>query len=150
MPSKLQQYLTTIVGTLTTVTLSLISFAFELPREFVWLTFFVGSIITITATLLEQRLLDATSTELNSKLEIYRLFDKIKDPELQQLANDAVTECIYKLQNYAKGTISSPIDAHFYLIERTSKCQRIFQATYWVPRIRTLYNIEDTFVGKKL
>lgn len=119
MTKKLQSHITTIVGTLVTVLLSLVSdFLLKLPTEITWLTFSIGAIITITITLLEQRLLDTNSEEINRKLEIYRLLSNIGDDELLKRGHTAIEECRTELENLAKGVlrIESP-ELYQYLIK---------------------------------
>ncbi|MBL7178548.1 MAG: hypothetical protein ISS66_22220 [Desulfobacteraceae bacterium] len=147
MPQKLQGYVTTIVGTLITIALSLISdFILNLPSEITWLTFFVGAIVTVTVTLLEQRLLTVASEEINRKLEIYRLLDQIEDPELSQLARTAIRGCTEKLQEYANGVVT--YSTHGYLTDRVGKCQKSLQATFWASDKIHLYNVENIPAGR--
>jgi len=122
MTKKLQSHITTIVGALATIILSLVSdFFLKLPIEITWLTFSIGAIITITVTLLEQRLLDANTEEINRKLEIYRLLSTIGDDELLKRGHTAIEECRTELENLAKGVlrIESP-ELYQYLIQTSS------------------------------
>lgn len=147
LPSKLQQYVTAIVGALITIALTMFSdFVLNLPKEITWLTFFIGAIITVIITLLEQRLLDTISTELNRKLEIYRLLEQISDPEMSILADMAVNECIQRLRDYNNGFV--PVSEHGYLVTWLIKCKRSLQATFWVSSIDELYKLEDESAGR--
>lgn len=138
-----------IIGLLATVALSLVSdFLLNLPREITWLTFFVGSIVTVTATLQELRLLNMVSDEIGYKLEIYNLLNNIEDSELRKLAEKAINECLQKLRDYQSDIIASDDDAVSYATNRLSQCKKSLQSTYWAPDMQTLYYIEDDFVGR--
>lgn len=132
MIKRLQNHITTIVGTLATVVLSLISdFVLKLPTEVTWLTFSIGAIITITITLLEQRLLDINSEEINRKLEIYRLLDSIEDDELLKRGHAAVEQCRTELDNLSKSIlrIDTP-DLFQYLIHTSHTTKRFILGTH--------------------
>ena len=149
MSNSLQKYGTAIIGVLVTVFLSFASdFLLHLPREFTWLTFFLGSITTVAVTLLEHRLIDANTTELNKKLEIYNIHESIKDPELHQLADIAIAECIQKLKDYQSGIITSPVDGQSAAMERLPHCKKSFETTFWVVNKQSLYRIQDTSSGR--
>ena len=147
MPKRIQKYITTLVSLLATVILTLLSdFILNLPVEITWLTFFTGTIITISVTLLEQRLLDVTSEELSKKLEIFQLLEQIDDVEIQQLAKETIEDCTEQLRKFKQGIIPSTFQAH--LTNRLNKCQKKFQATFWVNEIDFLYRLEDSFAGR--
>ena len=140
--AKLGKYLLAIIGALVTISLSLISdFVLKLPKEITWLTFSIGAIITVTITLLEQKLLDSVSDEISRKIELYQILGKIEDPELYQLALNTISESIEKLRNYEQGIV--PSTEHSYISSRLSKCKKIYQATFWAATIQSLYNVED-------
>lgn len=140
--AKLGKYLLAIIGALVTISLSLISdFVLRLPKEITWLTFSIGAIITVTITLLEQKLLDSISDEISRKIELYQILGKIEDPELYQLALNTISESIEKLRNYEQGIV--PSTEHSYISSRLSKCKKIYQATFWAATIQSLYNVED-------
>lgn len=146
LTSKLQQYNTAIIGALVTIVLTFASdFLLSLPKEITWLTFFLGSIVTVSTTLLEQRLLAATSEELNRKLEIYDLLETITDEEFRHLADMAITECVKKLREYSQGYTS--FTSHAYLENRIKECKKSYKATFWVPNPDELYKLEDESAG---
>lgn len=149
MTSKLQKYVTTITGLTVTLFLTLVSdFFLQLPNEITWLTFFMGSIITISTTLLEQRLIDQTSNEFSNKLRIYGLKDQIEDTELRELADKAIDECLQKLQDYRLGVISSTEEGRAYSIKRLSRATTSLDATFWVQNKQALYSLEDSSAGR--
>jgi len=125
MVSKLRKYATTIIGSLVTIALSLISdFVLHLPNEITWLTFFVGSIITVTATLLEQNILDGISAEINHKLGIYGLLEQIEDEELYTRGKTAIEKCRVELENLSKGILRLETGQLFrYLIQITESAK---------------------------
>jgi hypothetical protein len=145
--SRLRNYATTIVGELVTIGLTLISdFVLKFDNQITWLTFFIGSIVTLTAALLEQRIIDVISTEFNRKLEIYRLLSQIEDQELQQLGNEAIIECVRKLQDYERGFI--PLTVHNRYTNRVSKCQKSMKAVFWAHDIQELFKFNNDFVAQ--
>jgi len=131
MVSKLRKYATTIIGSLVTIALSLISdFVLHLPNEITWLTFFVGSIITVTATLLEQNILDGISAEINHKLGIYGLLEQIEDEELYTRGKTAIEKCRVELENLSKGILRLETGQLFrYLIQITESAKFSIQVT---------------------
>lgn len=132
MTSKLQKYTTTIVGMLVTISLSLISgFMLKLPTEITWVTFFIGSMMTITITMLEQRLLEANSEEFNRKLEIYRLLEQIEDKELYNRGQATIEKCRAELENLSKGVLRLEVGQLFrYLIEVTESAKHHIRTTH--------------------
>lgn len=130
--SKLQQNITTIAGVIVTISLTLISdFILNLPKEITWLTFFIGSIVTITATLLENRLIDMMTTELSRRLEIYRLLEEIKDEELYKRGKIAIERCLLELENLSKGILQLDSGQLFlYLIQLSSSVKKHIRVTH--------------------
>ena len=147
MIKKSEKFLTTIISSLATVVLTLSSdFLLKLPDEVTWLTFFVGAMVTISATLVEQRLLSATEDEIQRKLEGYKLLGQISDPELMQFGQAAIKECEEKLREYATGVFEE--NSHVYMTGRIETVQNRLQATFWVQNKNSIYNIEDTPAGQ--
>jgi hypothetical protein len=140
MVSKLRRYATTITGSLVTVALSLISdFILHLPNEITWLTFFVGSIVTITATLLEQNILDGISAEINQKLGIYELLEQIEDEELYSQGKTAIEKCRVELENLSKGILRLETGQLFrYLIQITESAKSSIQVTQIISDDETI------------
>lgn len=130
--SKLQQNVTAIVGVIITITLTLISdFILNLPKEITWLTFFIGSIVTTTATLLENRLIDMTTTELSRRLEMFRLLEEIKDEELYKRGKIAIERCLLELENLSKGILQLDSGQLFlYLTQLSSSVKNHIRVTH--------------------
>ncbi|RMG24816.1 MAG: hypothetical protein D6732_23235 [Methanobacteriota archaeon] len=146
MTSKAQQYNTTIIGALVTITLTLVSdFLLSLPKEITWLTFFLGSIVTVTTTMLEQKLLSVTSEELNRKLEIYELLESITDDELRHLADTELKEYLKKLREYSQGFTS--FATHGYLANRIQTCRKSYKSTFWVTNLDEIHKLIDEDAG---
>jgi hypothetical protein len=121
MLSRLRQGLTPIIGESVTIAFSFISdFLLGLPREFTWLTFFVGSMVTVAVTLLEMRLTDtasALSIEMGRKLEIYHLLERLdKNNALRSRASHIVNKCVVELQNLTKGILRLDCDEFYSYI----------------------------------
>lgn len=132
MKSTLRKYATTSIGALITITLSLISdFILKLPPETTWITFFVGSIVTITATILEQNILESSSSEIDRKLEIYSLLEKIQDEELYNRGKAAIEICRVELENLSKGILGLETGQLFrYLVEITETAKHHIRVTH--------------------
>ncbi|MBI5953476.1 MAG: hypothetical protein HY865_17620 [Chloroflexi bacterium] len=143
MTKKLQNYIVTISGVIITILLSLVSgFFLRLPPEITWLTFSTGASITVTLTLLEQRLLTANSEEINKKLELYRLLDTINDDELQKRAHIALEQCRTEIDNLSKGVFRiDSSELHQYLIQTSNIAKRHIIATH--VGIDEYHNLEE-------
>jgi hypothetical protein len=162
----------TLIGLLLTVILSLVSdFILKLPKETTWMTFFVGSIVTITVTLLGQEIEESIdNTEYNFKKALanyslmYDNFENLGDENLQY-------QIISLLDTLKKGEVPAFMAAsrtrHLIMTAKTS-CVSIYpirqkQELYdWVdyPRHRTWLRdnydavkrgvkVERTFILKK-
>jgi len=144
---RLANYLSTIIGISITIAFSLVSdFILKLPKEITWLTFFTGSIITVSVTMLEQKLIDRMSEDLNKKIQIYSILENIKDPELYQIAQTAISECEEKLKSLEEGII--PTAEYSHHTNRLTLCHKSFQAIYWANTPESLYKLKDTFAGR--
>jgi len=144
---KLRQYLTVLVGAVLTLVLSFVSdFWLSLPKEITWVIFSLGAIITITVTLLEQKLVDEISDEINDKVEIFTTLEQIHDAELYVLAKRAISDCKEKLENYRSGIIPATEWAH--ITDRISNCRKSYRAIFWGTKPQSLYSFEDTSAGR--
>ena len=147
MGQHLQKYLTVLIGAFLTLLLSFVSdFVLSLSRETTWIIFSVGSVITITVSLLEQKVVDTVSDEIDAKIEVFSALARVKDPELYRLAQQALSDCLEKIKNYGDGIITLPDMAH--MTNRLSTCQESYQATFWVPTLQSLYALQDTSAGR--
>lgn len=90
--------------------------------------------------------LNEIAKDLDGNLEIYRLFSEIKDEETRQFANEAIAECIGKLQEYKNGFI--PMELHNRQTKRISKCSNSVKAVFWAQDIQELFKFTEDNASK--
>src|SRR5688572_7404884 len=98
--SFLKQYVTTFVSALVTLVLTLITdFVLNLPRDISWLIVSIGTIITLSATLLEKRLAETASKEIAGKLKLYNLLEQLDDDDVLRLRGlELINKCESELE----------------------------------------------------
>jgi len=140
--SFFRQHVTTLLTALVTIALSFSSdFLLDLPREITWLTFFVGSIITLAATLVEIRLVEIASSEISRKLEIYGLLEKLeKDDTLRLRAMEIIDTCQAELENLTKGILRLEGGEFYrYVTEKMKTASRYVQAIHVALELSDMY-----------
>lgn len=109
-----REYALPLIGFIVTLVLALISdFALGLARESTFLIFAIGSTVTIAMTVLKSELTEAIDSRISRVLELYSLYGRITDPELQQLAADLMDKTRTELSYLSRDIVNQPADLEF-------------------------------------
>jgi hypothetical protein len=144
--SFLKQYVTTFVSALVTLVLTLITdFVLNLPRDISWLIVSIGTIITLSATLLEKRLAETASKEIAGKLKLYNLLEQLDDDDVLRLRGlELINKCESELENLAKGVLRLDRDEYYkYIGDRMSTASKYVQAIHIALELSDMYIWEN-------
>lgn len=99
---KKRDFTLEIIQFTATVVLSLVSFAFQFPRESTFIIFSLGVSITIATILIKRELTE----QLNEKLELYGSLDTIADAELRHFGYSIVNDAKKALKELNEGIVT--------------------------------------------
>jgi len=131
-----KQYTLALVSFIATLILTLVGgFVLKLSNEGTYLTFAIGTMVTLAAMLLKKDLEESLQNEVIRRLKIYECLEEINDPKLR--------EDIYELvEQTSKGKIPSTIvpTRSRYLLENVKKS---ILASNYAPDAENIYAWED-------
>lgn len=130
MRKLLANYTLTLAGLVVTFVLYLFaSFGLHLSNENQYVVFAIGIMTTLVIATFEHEVPKLFTTQIDKKIEIYRLFSQIEEGDFRKWAQDIIADSEYKLRQLAQGEFRSSMGAR-YEIGRLNQAHKTLRAVY--------------------
>jgi hypothetical protein len=130
MRKLLENYKLTLFGLVVTFILYVLAaFVFPVSASDQYLVFAIGFMTTFVIATFEHEVPNLFATQIDQKIESYRLFSQIEDGEFRELAREFIADSEYKLRLLSQGEFRAPMGSK-YDVGRLYRAQKKICGVY--------------------